>query len=72
MTEPTDCSPDGSVGCDQVAHEFKNHLSVVIGFCELLLRELPDGDPKRADILEIHKAGTAAISLLPRLTPRQE
>jgi len=50
-------------------HEFKNHLSVIVGFCDLLLAELPEGDPKRADLLEMHKAGRAALALLPRLLP---
>ena len=53
-----------------VMHEFKNHPSVIIGFCDLLLRDLPEGDPKRADILEMKKAGQAAIALLPKLSER--
>ncbi len=64
MTEP---------GRDEVlthdlVHEFKNHLSVIVGFCDLLLREIPDDDPRRDDILQMHKAGHDAIALLPRLT----
>lgn len=66
MKEPT--SPD--LGPDGLVHEFKNHLSVIVGFCDVLLRELPDGDPKRADVLEIQKAGHAALALLPELTAR--
>ena len=53
-----------------VMHEFKNHLSVIIGFCDLLLRDLPEDDPKRADILEMRKAGHTAIALLPELSKR--
>ena len=51
-------------------HEFKNHLSVIVGFCDLLLRDLPEGDRRRADILEIRKAAQAAIALLPELSER--
>ena len=51
-------------------HEFKNHLSVIVGFCDLLLRDLPKDDPKRADILEMRKAGQSAIALLPQLSER--
>lgn len=51
-----------------VMHEFKNHLSVIVGFCDLLLRDLPAGDPTRADILEMRRAAQAAISLLPKLS----
>jgi len=53
-----------------VIHEFKNHLSVIVGFCDLLLRDLPEDDPKRADILEMRKAGQTAIALLPALSER--
>lgn len=55
---------------DPLMHEFKNHLSVIVGFCDLLLRDLPDGDPKRADIVEMRKAGQAAIALVPELSER--
>jgi hypothetical protein len=48
-------------------HQLRNHLAVVITFAELLLEELPADDPHRADVLEIHKAGTAAIHLIPDL-----
>ncbi|MBI4886938.1 MAG: hypothetical protein HY824_07590 [Acidobacteria bacterium] len=51
-------------------HEFKNQLSVIVGFCDLLLRDLPEDDPKRADILEMRKAGHTAIALLPKLSER--
>ncbi len=45
-------------------HHIRNHLSIIIGYCDLLLRELPDSDRKHADILEIRKAATAAAALL--------
>lgn len=51
-------------------HQFKNHLGVVVGFCDVLLRELPDDDPKRADILEIREAANVALRLLPELSER--
>ena len=66
MTKP---DPIDAISHDLV-HEFTNHLSVIVGFCDLLLRELPDGDPLRTDILQMHKAGHDAIALLPQLTTR--
>jgi hypothetical protein len=54
---------------DQVVHEFKNQLAVVLGFCDLLLAELADDDPRRTDIQQMHEAGHAALALLPRLFP---
>jgi hypothetical protein len=55
---------------DPILHAFQNHLSAIVGFCDLLLRELSEDDPKRADVLEMQKAGHAAIQLLPQLSNR--
>jgi len=53
-----------------VIHRLKNHLAIVVGFCDLLLAEVPEGDPHRADILEVHKAGREAMALLPEVARR--
>ena len=45
-------------------HNVRNHLSVIIGFCDLLLAEIPESDRKRADIAEMRKAAVAAVALL--------
>jgi hypothetical protein len=46
-------------------HRFRNHLAVVISFSELLLLELHD-EAHRSDVLEIHRAASAAMALLPQ------
>ena len=51
-------------------HQLKNHLAIVIGFCDLLLSDLPKDDPKRGDIQEMRKAGQAALELIPELSAR--
>jgi hypothetical protein len=51
-------------------HQLKNHLSIIVGFCDLLLTDLPQGDPKRADLEEIRKAGQAALELIPDVAAR--
>jgi hypothetical protein len=51
-------------------HQLKNHLSIIIGFCDLLLGDLAGDDPKRVDIEEMRKAGQAALELLPNLATR--
>ena len=56
---------------DRLLHDFNNHLSVIVGFCDLLLNDLPADDPKRADILEMRKAGEAVRALLPELSDRR-
>jgi len=68
MTESTGTPSNGIGDRDHVVHEFSNHLSVIVGFCELLLKDLPEDDPRTADIVEIHRAAQAAIALLPRLS----
>jgi len=65
MTKPT-----SSDSIDQLVHEFKNRLSVIVGFCDVLLRELPDDDVKRADVSEIQRAALALVALLPQIPGR--
>ena len=58
MTE----SPSGDV-----IHQLKNHIAIIVGFCDLLLTEIPEDDRRRADFLHIHKAGRDAMALLPEV-----
>ena len=55
---------------DDLVHNLKNHLSIIVGFCDLLLDELPQDDPRHADVLEVHKAARAAMALVPELARR--
>jgi hypothetical protein len=55
---------------DDLVHNLKNHLSIIVGFCDLLLDELPPEDPRHADVLEVHKAARAAMALVPELARR--
>jgi hypothetical protein len=53
-----------------VIHRLKNHIAIVVGYCDLLLLEVPDDDRRRADILEVHKAGREALALIPEVARR--
>jgi signal transduction histidine kinase len=53
-----------------LVHQLKNHLAIVIGFCDLLLEDMAQDDPKRGDIQEMRKAGQAALELIPDLSAR--
>ena len=51
-------------------HQLKNHLAIIIGFCDLLLGDIGANDPKRADLEEMRKASQAALALLPDIAKR--
>jgi hypothetical protein len=55
-----------------LVHQFKNYLAVVVGFCDLLLGELPGDDPRHKDVAEIRKAAQSALGLVPEITRRLE
>jgi hypothetical protein len=55
-----------------VIHRLKNHIAIIVGFCELVVGDTPDTDPRRADLLEIQKAAHDAMAQLPEVTRRAE
>ena len=50
-----------------VAHDFNNMLNVILGHAEMVLDDLPEASPLRADILEIQKAGQRSAQLTRQL-----
>ncbi len=50
-----------------IAHDFNNLLTVINGTAELACGALPDDDPLRADLTEIHRAGERAAALTRQL-----
>lgn len=54
---------------DKNRHDFKNQLSIILGFSGILRAEAATDDPRRGDFEDIHKAATAALDLLERLFP---
>ena len=50
-----------------VAHDFNNLLTVINGYSDLLLQQLPAEDPRRSPAEEIFKAGTQAAELTTQL-----
>jgi hypothetical protein len=53
-----------------IIHRLKNHLAIIVGYCDLLIPEFEEGDRRRADFLEVHKAGQEAMALIPELARR--
>ena len=50
-----------------IAHDFNNLLTIINGYSELLLDELPEGSPLRAPAEEVRKAGQRAADLTQQL-----
>ena len=50
-----------------VAHDFNNVLSVILGYTELAIESLREGDPLKDNLLEVKKAGERAAGLTRQL-----
>src|SRR5262249_29862783 len=50
-----------------IAHDFNNLLTTVLGYSDLLLKELPPDDPHSAELVEIKRAAERASTLTRQL-----
>ena len=53
-------------------HDLKNQLGIVLGYSELILADMDNSDPLRADLEEIRKAGQQAMALVVELGETEE
>lgn len=53
-----------------VIHGLKNHLCIIVGLSELLLADFSPDDPRRADLVEIHKAACGVMAVIPEVAKR--
>jgi hypothetical protein len=45
-------------------HALKNYIAIILGYADLMLEDMAADDPRLPDVREIHKAATAAVTLL--------
>ena len=50
-----------------VAHDFNNLLTAILGYCNLMIDDIPKEDPLRQDLAEIKAAGERAAALTRQL-----
>jgi two-component system cell cycle sensor histidine kinase/response regulator CckA len=50
-----------------MAHDFNNHLTVMLGYAEMMLAQIGDDKPISADLHEVQRAGQRAAGLVRRL-----
>ncbi|TET75366.1 MAG: PAS domain S-box protein, partial [Candidatus Aminicenantes bacterium] len=50
-----------------IAHDFNNILSIIIGYTELTLNDLPEGSPARDNMNKLFKAGERARDLVKQI-----
>ncbi len=55
-----------------VIHRLKNHIAIIVGFCDLVITEMPEGDTRRGDMLEIQKAAHEAMAIMPEVARRAQ
>ena len=55
---------------DQVLHQLKNHMAIIVGFTDLVIADLGEGDRHAADLGEVQKAARQAMAVLPELARR--
>jgi hypothetical protein len=55
-----------------VVHALSNHLSVILGFVEIVIAETPPDHPRHRDLVEIRDAAMRAATLIGRGEPPEK
>lgn len=54
----------------RAAHALSNHMSVILGFLEIVIGQTPVTDPRHRDLMEIRQAAILAAEEIGRLPSR--
>lgn len=54
----------------RAAHALSNHLSVILGFLEIVIGQTSESDPRYRDLMEIKQAAILAAEEVGRLPSR--
>jgi hypothetical protein len=66
MTGEDDRKGTGLVLDSETEHAIKNHIAVIVGFSELLLAQIEEGDGRHGDVQEIHRAASELMLIFRR------
>jgi hypothetical protein len=66
MTREDDRKGTGLVLDAETEHAIKNHIAVIVGFSELLLAQIEEGDARHGDVREIHRAARELMLIFRR------
>lgn len=70
MSPDNDRTAPGLVLDADTEHTVKNHLAVIVGFCELLLADTPPEDTRHGDVQEINRAARELMIIFKRSSRR--
>ena len=52
-----------------LVHALSNHLSIILGFVDLVMTDIPTDHPRHRDLIEIREAALQAARLIGREPP---
>ena len=66
MTGEDDRKGTGLVLDAETQHAIKNHIAVIVGFSELLLAQIEEGDARHGDVQEVYRAARELMLIFRR------
>jgi chemotaxis regulatin CheY-phosphate phosphatase CheZ len=64
--------PTGPARESETLHQLKNHLGLILTYCELVLECTDASDRRHQDVVMIQQAAQRAMTLVPELRPKHD